>query len=182
MAKTKYVLNGGLAFSEEKDMKKLSKYAKDGWVLEGFSLLGLGYKLKKGASQELDYSLDYQLEADEEYFSYFKAAGWSHVCSADSAHVFGAPAGTTPIYLDRVSTIEKYTVEKQQMGKVTLISFIATVVLFLLYFMSNQGWVPEIVGQVSYGLALISTIILIFGGLPFIAYHFRVNKLKRKTF
>ncbi len=32
--KSKYVMIGGLAFSEEKDMKKLGNYASEGWLLD----------------------------------------------------------------------------------------------------------------------------------------------------
>ncbi|EDS77184.1 conserved hypothetical protein [Clostridium botulinum C str. Eklund] len=44
--KNKYVMIGGLAFSEEDDMSKLSSYAKEGWILEKI-VLGFFYKLKK---------------------------------------------------------------------------------------------------------------------------------------
>ncbi|HZG73628.1 MAG TPA: DUF2812 domain-containing protein, partial [Chondromyces sp.] len=104
MRTIKYVSNNGLAFTEEKEMKKLADYAKQGWILEGFA--GLGYKLKKSEPQNIVYSLDYQQEADQEYFSYFETAGWSHVCSAGKEiHIFSAPAGTEPIYSDRETTI-----------------------------------------------------------------------------
>lgn len=31
---SKYVMIGGLAFSEENDMKKLRNYAREGWILD----------------------------------------------------------------------------------------------------------------------------------------------------
>ena len=74
----KYVMVGGLAFSEEKDMDKLKKYAKEGWMLEGIAF-GLFYKFKKDEPKDIDYNLDYQSEADEEYFSIFLDAGWMRV-------------------------------------------------------------------------------------------------------
>src|SRR5699024_1009621 len=83
MKQKKYVSSGGLAFSEEKDMKKLSKYAKKGWILEGFA--PFGYRLQKGEPATIQYSLDYQMDADEDYFAYFEAAGWSHVCSSGNS-------------------------------------------------------------------------------------------------
>ncbi|GAA0593838.1 hypothetical protein GCM10009001_07540 [Virgibacillus siamensis] len=39
MGEKKFVLSGGLAFTERWDMKRLRKYAKKGWLLESFSLL-----------------------------------------------------------------------------------------------------------------------------------------------
>ena len=40
MREKKFVFNNGLAFSEEKEMKKLAQYAKEGWILDshGFRL------------------------------------------------------------------------------------------------------------------------------------------------
>jgi hypothetical protein len=73
--KTKFVYNSGLAFSEEKEMKKLSKYARKGWLLESFAGFGFGYKLREGKPKNIDYSLDYQNGADEDYFEFFEAAG-----------------------------------------------------------------------------------------------------------
>lgn len=178
MKKTKYVPSGGLAFFEEKDMKKLSNYAKEGWILEDFALLG--YKLRKGKPMNIEYSLDYQKQADEEYFLIFKEAGWSHVCSVgDEIHLFSAPTGTKPIYSDKPTTIEKYEREKKQMGKTALPLFISTFVFLLLSLLSKYGWLPDIIGTIMWILGTISLVILIFPGLPYISYLFRLNKLKR---
>ena len=68
--KNKYVAIRGLAFSENSEMEKLSKYAREGWLLEDI-VCGFFYKLRKGKPQNIVYSLDYQSNADEEYFSIF---------------------------------------------------------------------------------------------------------------
>ena len=179
MKKVKYIPSGGLAFYEEKEMKKLSKYAKEGWMLEKFA--GLGYMLRKGESKNIEYSLDYQKEADEEYFAFFEAAGWSHVCSVgNEIHIFSAPTGTKPIYSDKPTTVEKYEREKKQMGKAALPFFISTVVFWLLSFVSSWGWVPESIGFIFWALGMISLIILIFPGLPYLSYQFRLWKLRKE--
>jgi len=145
MRNTKYVSSGGVAFSESKDMKKLSKYAKNGWLLESFA--PFGYKLRKGESKNIEYSLDYREEADDDYFAYFEEAGWSHVCSlGNQIHMFNAPSGTTPIYTDKLTTVEKYATEKKRMKKVALPTLIVTLMLFFLGMLSNYGWIPKIVG------------------------------------
>lgn len=178
MKKTKYVPSGGLAFFEEKEMKKLAQYAKEGWVLEGFAMLG--YKLRREEPRDIQYSLDYQKETDNEYFTYFKDAGWSHVCSAgDEIHIFNAPIGTKPIYSDKTTTIEKYEREKKQMGKYAMPFFIATVLFMFLRLMSSYGWLSETAGNITMILGLISLIILIFPGLPYISYRFKLNKLRK---
>ncbi|CAH0346575.1 DUF2812 domain-containing protein [Bacillus sp. CECT 9360] len=178
MLKTKYIMSDGLAFSEEKDMQRLSRYAKKGWILEGFA--GLGFKLRKEEPKYLDYSLDYLKEADEEYFQYFEAAGWSHVCSSgNEIHVFCAPIGTKPIYSDKETIIEKYQRQKKQMGKYALPFLISWVVFFVLSVLSQNSILSETIGNVSEFFGLIAFIILIFPGLPYIAYHFRLKKLRK---
>jgi len=178
MKETKYVMSGGLAFTEEKDMKKLSNYAKKGWILEGFA--PLGFILRKGEPQNIVYSLDYQKDADEEYFSFFEVAMWTRVCSAgNEIHVFSASEGTKPIYSDKETIIEKYEREKRQMGKYSLPLLIVTVMSFLLRIISGYGWLPEIAGNISLFLGEVFLIILIFPGMPYIAYRFKLNKIRK---
>lgn len=178
MRKTKYMPSGGLAFYEEKEMKKLSDLAKEGWILEGFALLG--YKLRKGEPMDIDYSLDYQKDADDEYFAFFEEAGWSHVCTAGSEiHIFRASAGTTPIYSDKPTIIEKYEREKRQMGRAALPFLISTVFFFLLSLMSHSGWLFESLRPVFYSIGIVSLAILVFPGLPYLSYLFKLSKLRK---
>lgn len=178
MKSTKYVGSGGLAFSEERDMKKLSEYAKKGWILEKFA--PLGYWLRRGEPQDLVYSLDYQINVDEDYDLIFKDAGWTRVCSAGgNIHIFRATAGTPPIYTDKTTTIDKYEREKKIMGTTALPSLIALIVFVLVGRLGDNGWVPEIVGDISFFLSQVSLIVLVFSGMPYIAYRFKLNKLRK---
>ncbi|MFQ6391700.1 DUF2812 domain-containing protein [Priestia aryabhattai] len=178
MKKTKYIMSGGTAFSEEKDLKKLSDYAKKGWVLDRFALFG--YKLKKVEPQEIQYSMDFQPDADEEYFMYFEEAGWSHVCSVgNQIHIFSASMRIKPIYSDKATTIERYEREKKQMGKAALITLTISVVFLLFNLMSSYGWLPAVVGNISEILLIISIIILIFPGLPYLSYLHKLNKMRK---
>lgn len=103
--KSKYVMIGGFALSEENDMEKFKNYASQGQILEDI-IGGLFYKLKKDKPQDIVYSLDYQLEANEEYFSLFKEAGWELVLSiGNQMHIFSSQAGTKPIYSDCESEV-----------------------------------------------------------------------------
>lgn len=178
MEQTKYIYSGGLASFEHEDMTKLSEYAKDGWILE--SLTSFGYKLKKRKPVNVTYSLDYNKGANKEYFSYFEAAGWSHVCSGgNQIHIFSAPKGTIPIYTDKMTVIEKYKIARGNIKKTTLITFIITLFLFLLTLLSSVGKIPESAGDASVILGYIALIVLIFTGLPYIAYSFKINKLRK---
>ncbi|WP_077212880.1 DUF2812 domain-containing protein [Bacillus dakarensis] len=175
MKKTKYIPSGGLAFTEEKDMKILAQYAKKGWMVERFT--NFGYKLVVGEPKNIDYSLDYQKGADEEYFLFFEEAGWSHVCSiGDEIHLFCATAGTKPIYTDTPTTIEKYEREKKQMGKSALPLLISTIVFL---FLSNIDWGFELAGVVMWILGTLSLVLLIFPGLPYLGYQYKLMKLKK---
>lgn len=178
MKQTKYIMSGGIAFSEEKDLEKLGNYAREGWVLDRFALFG--YKLKKAEPQEIQYSIDFQPDADEEYFMYFKEAGWSHVCSVgNQIHIFSAYMGIKPIYSDKATAIERYEREKKQMGKAALITLTISVVFLLFNLMSSYGWLPTFVGNISEILLIISIIILVFPGLPYLSYLYKLNKLRK---
>ncbi|MCM3387915.1 DUF2812 domain-containing protein [Ureibacillus chungkukjangi] len=108
MKKTKYIMSWGLAFAEKQDLEKLSKKAKQGWRLK--SLAFAGFRLEKGAPEHVQYSVDYRLLKEgekEEYLELFSQAGWEHVCSSYDIHIFKAPYGTTPIYSDTESAVDK---------------------------------------------------------------------------
>lgn len=175
MKQTKYISNGGLAFSEEKDMKKLSKYAKKGWLLDGFGFGGFYYRLRRGEPQDIEYSLDYQNQPDEEYFSLFEAAGWSLVLSDIGTQIFVAPKGTKPIYSDNETVTQKYEKQKKFVGKLAFISFFPTIILFLLLLNSENG----ILDTVVLILLIPSVVMFVFSVMPYLAYSNRVRKLEK---
>ncbi len=108
MARTKYMMSTGLAFSEKNDMEKLRKNALKGWNLKRFRFVG--YELEKGEGEDVIFSIDYRtLKPDEEdeYFNMFSYAGWTHVCSSYDMHIFKAEKGTKPIYSDAESARDK---------------------------------------------------------------------------
>ncbi|BET53093.1 DUF2812 domain-containing protein [Bacillus subtilis] len=109
MKQKKFMMSEGLAFSEEKDMKKLSDMASKGWLLDSFAVMG--YKLRKAEPRKLIYSLDYRAVDNDnldEYLEIFENAGWEHVYSEYTTHIFAAAPGTKPIYSDRSTMIDKY--------------------------------------------------------------------------
>lgn len=174
----KYVMIDGMAFSEESDMSKLKKYAKEGWILEDI-VGGFFYKLKKDKPKDMDYSLDYQCEADEEYFSIFLEAGWTRVVSiGNEIHIFSAPEGTKPIYNDSESEVDKYVSIKMQTKKGTIYSLIATIILATLLPISAMAIRP--IFLVVFSLFIVSIIVFIFNFMPYLAYNYRLNKLRKK--
>lgn len=178
MEQTKYIMSGGLAFDEEKDMKKLEQHALDGWIFDRFAFMG--YHLRKAESQELQYSLDYRKDPDPDYFAYFNEAGWKHEGTAENyIHLFSAPPGTAPIYTDRDSLVEKYSNEKTRMGKGALVMLASTIfiqiVLFVISFFSNLGGTVNTIMNILFVLSLIG---LVFTFMPYLGYSYKLNKLK----
>ena len=56
MTKTKYVVSGGIAFSEKKDLEVLKKFAAKGWIVKRYKRMG--YELEKQSPELVDYSID----------------------------------------------------------------------------------------------------------------------------
>ncbi|WNF23428.1 DUF2812 domain-containing protein [Mesobacillus jeotgali] len=181
MGQTKYIMSGGLAFDEEKDMSKLEQLAREGWIFDRFAFMG--YRLRKAETQDIQYSLDYRKDADADYFAYFKEAGWKHEGTAENyIHIFSAPKGTAPIYTDSDSLVEKYSSEKSRMGKGALIMLAATlsimtalwVISYFSLFSSFEGTVKTVIGV----LFVVSLIGLVFTFMPYLGYAYKLNKLK----
>lgn len=173
--RNKYIIISGLAFSEETDLEKLHKYAKEGWLLESITG-GFFYKLKKDKPQDIIYNLDYQREADEEYFNIFKEAGWNQVVSVGNyIHIFSAQAGTKPIYSDKESEIDKYTRIRDTTKKGSIYSLIIGLISIGMSTISLITIKP--VFLLLEGLFLVDLIIFIFNFMPYIAYNKRINKI-----
>ncbi|WP_273853435.1 DUF2812 domain-containing protein [Guptibacillus spartinae] len=180
MKQKKYLMSSGLAFSEKKEMEKLSDHAQKGWMLEKFAFLG--FVLRKREPESVIYSLDYQKEADEEYFSYFQEAGWTHVCSAGEMHIFKAAPGTNPIYSDKQSEMEKYERESKSMKKVAVSALLVALFLIVVSVSSKNGLLPNGIGVISEAISYPTIIVLIFTGMPYLAYRYKLKKLEKHNF
>lgn len=175
---TKYVIVSGFATDEETDMRRLKNYAKQGWILDSIAVGGFFFKLKKDEPKDIDYSLDYQGEADEEYFNLFSEAGWERVISIGKLmHIFSAPEGTKPIYSDSESEIDKYTRMKKQMRRGSIYSLIVTVALAILSVVSAITIKP--IFLVTFSLFLLSIIVFVFNFMPYLAYSYRLKLLSK---
>ncbi|WP_346935487.1 DUF2812 domain-containing protein [Clostridium sp.] len=175
--KSKYVMISGFAFSEESDMEKLRNYAREGWILEDI-VAGLFYKLKRDEPKDIVYSLDYQSEANEEYFNLFIESGWKPVISVgNEMHIFSAQAGSNPIYSDCQSEIEKYIRMKRQAKKGTLYSLIVAVALIALLVISVITIRP--IFLIVFGLLMLDIFVFIFNFMPYIAYNSRIKQIRK---
>lgn len=181
--KSKYVMIGGFAFTEESDMKKLKNYAKEGWILEGI-VGGFFYKLRKAEPQNIVYSLDYQSEASEEYFAIFKEAGWTPVVSVENQmYIFSAQEGTKPIYSDSKTEVDKYINMRNQMKKGVITSLIIGIVLLVFLNLVIPITVKKSIFMILMGLILLlmllDFILFICSVMTYIAYSSRVKQMKK---
>lgn len=167
--KHKYVIISGFAFGEETDMKKLKGLAQRGWILDG--LTSFFYRLKKGEPQNIEYSLDYQSDYDEEYFRIFQEAGWTHRATlADEMHIFSAPEGTIPIYLDTAEQSEQYLPMIRSGARGSVVSFLTLLFLGILKRLSGaSGWISLVLMI----LMLLAWIVFVFNFFPCMGYLFR---------
>ncbi|EEK70297.1 hypothetical protein bcere0007_52190 [Bacillus mycoides] len=138
MGETKYITSFGIAFSENKDFKKLRKYAAKGWIVKRFKRMG--YELEKGNAEDVIFSLDIRELGEndlEEYVEMFELAGWEYVCSSYNMHLFKAKPGTKPIYTDAETKREKIkNVRKPVISTVA----ISTALLIVSYIVSSMSW------------------------------------------
>lgn len=177
MKNTKYVMMGGFAFSENSDMEKLKRFAKEGWIIDGVSLPILSYRLKKGKPQNLDFAVDYQSGVDEDYFSLFESAGWRHEATiGDEIHIFSAPEGTKPIYTDKTSEIDKLKTIGDKFKYPSMYSMILLAIMIVINIFAPQE------GMLHYGIIGITILVItasIFTGMPYIGYQYRLKNIKR---
>lgn len=174
--KYRYLMNRGLAFDEERTMRKLSEMAREGWVLEEMSLFR--YKLIQGEPKELIYSMDYKkVDKDEkEYFQFFEVSGWTHMCSYGPYHFFSAAPGTVPIYTDKKTYLSKYMDTKNIYLKTLLISLL--ILLLALFIQITMG--SELYGTPLFGILFIigaaSLMIVVPSLMVYVAYLIRERK------
>ncbi|WP_114165230.1 DUF2812 domain-containing protein [Exiguobacterium sp. TNDT2] len=172
--KRKYMSSWGLAFAEEREMKKLGEMAARGWHLEKFALLG--YTLVEGEPMDVRYSLDYRQRPDEDYFELFAASGWEHVTSSgDEIHVFKGSPDATPLYTDRQTTQEKYGQVERAMGRGALICLVISIGLMLLLQLNWSGTAEAIIWIVQ----TLVVIGLVFTGLPYLGFLVKRKQLER---
>ncbi|MGN7284368.1 DUF2812 domain-containing protein [Shouchella rhizosphaerae] len=138
MRQTKYMMSGGRAFSEDKDMDKLRRFSLKGWHVSGFKFMG--YTLEKGQSADYIYSIDYRSLNEgevEEYFDFFSSAGWTHIASQGNFHLFRGLPGTKPIYSDQETVVEKHNNAGNSIKWTAISTLLLTVLLWFGTFISS---------------------------------------------
>ncbi|MCL6457668.1 MAG: DUF2812 domain-containing protein [Gorillibacterium sp.] len=176
---TRYMVSAGLAFSEEREMCKLSRMAAKGWLLESFSFAG--FTLRRGNPQELIYCLDMQtIPADEqeEYHDTFRASGWQPVCFVGNMHIFSAAPGTKPIYSDRSSLREKYIRANRMFKRSAIIFGLLTLFGLIATYLTEKSESTALPYNIAWVLTLFFLVLATPSWMVYIAYRVRLQRLK----
>lgn len=177
----RYIMNMGLAFDEDRVMKKLSQMAKEGWILKEMSLFR--YKLVKSQPKEIIYSMDYKelSKDDNEYFELFKNSGWEHMCSFGPYHFFSAPPETVPIYTEKENYLSKYEKSKQVYKKTTIISIVILIFVNLIEFLISSKIEGTIVKNILFIIGTISLALAAPCLMVCIAYYLKEKKILKEN-
>lgn len=179
--KNRYIMNMGLAFDEERAMKKLSQRAKEGWILKEMSLLR--YKLVKGQPKEIVYSMDYKKlgENTEEYFELFQSSGWEHMCSYGDFHFFSALPETVPLYTEKENYLSKYESSNSGYKKVAIISVAMLIVVTLIELLLGSKIEVTIVKNILVIIGIILVAIAVPSLMVSVAYYLKEKRILKKN-
>lgn len=179
--KNRYIMNMGLAFDEDRAMKKLSQRAKEGWILEEMSLFR--YKLVKDQPKEIVYSMDYKKisKNDNEYFELFHNSGWEHMCSYGAFHFFAAPHETVPIYTEKENYLSKYESSKDGYEKTAIISIVILIFVNLIELLLGSRIEGTIMKNIMLFIGIISVVIAVPSLMVSIAYYLKEKRILKKN-
>lgn len=125
MKNKKYMRNDGWDMNEKGMLKKLSKYAQEGWLLDHMG--HFHFTLIKGEAKSIKYAMDYRpKEKDKEtYIDIFQGSGWNYVCDDGAFYIFSAPLDAIDIHTDKKPV-------KQQFQQRMLIVFLVLVLALII--------------------------------------------------
>lgn len=130
----KYMRNDSWDIFGKQMLRKLSEYAKKGWLLDEMELFR--FKLVRSAPEDRIYDIDFQpaVTDRDEYLALFKDAGWTLACEYGCFNVFYAAPGTLEIYTDKTYLRE---VKKKRLVKLGLAWGMSILGFWLSFIMPN---------------------------------------------
>ncbi|XYN84573.1 DUF2812 domain-containing protein [Bacillus subtilis subsp. subtilis] len=110
----------------------------------------------------------------------FENAGWEHVCSEYTTHIFAAAPGTKPIYSDRSTMIDKYKQSEYTLRYITLFMLCLTAVFTVIrsMFISAEA---SILNNTIHILFVFLIAITIPATLTYAAAVFKIWRVKRRN-
>ncbi len=175
----KTILNMGLAFSEEKVLKKFSKLASEGWMLKEAKFSK--YIFEKSDPDELVFNTDMRvLETEsekEEYIEMFEVGGWNYICSINSIHYFSSKKGNVSMFTDTDTNVEKYLESISICKKAVIITLPIVSISVLLDVLNITKDLNEVILNFQFLITLLSIALLIPSSMTFIGLKLRVKKI-----
>ena len=152
----KYKLINGFALSNDRCMKKLEKYSKEGWYFKKYLVFFM--LLEKGEKKKCKYRLLYEKKFDKEREDFTAANGWQVVRNSHFWQILRGEADAVELYTDAVSEKEMW---KQRIKFNSILTAIVIIVDILFDFTSiyirDDEFVDFIRGMVfSAGFAMVA--------------------------
>lgn len=165
-------LSGGLAFDQDRETRLFEDMARKGKHLDGIALMGHGWSFRDGPAEEWVYDVAHEADPDPEFFELCRGAGWEHVLSNGTFHVFRAAPGTTPLRTEKADQTAEITRERDRFLRysgVTAMIFIAVSILLALAEW-NAG-----VETACFAVALIP---VVYTWMPLAGYQWRLHRMR----
>ncbi|WP_288833611.1 DUF2812 domain-containing protein [uncultured Corynebacterium sp.] len=164
--------SGGLAFDQDRETELFQDMARKGKHLDGIALMGHGWSFRDGPAGDWAYEIAYEADPDPEFFDLCRGAGWEHVLSRGTFHVFRAAPGTTPLRTegtDRIAEVKRQRDSFIRYSIVTAIVFLAVCVLLKLVEW-NEG--------VETACCIIALIPVIYTWMPLAGFQWRLHRMR----
>ena len=166
--------SNGLAFSHDQETKLFQDMARRGKHLDGIALFGHGWSFRDGPAEEWAYQIVYETDPDPEFFDLCRGAGWAHVLSGGTFHVFRAEPSATPLRTERTDQIAEVKHQRDSFVRysvVTAIVFLAVCVLLKLVEW-NAG--------VEITCFIVALIPVVYTWMPLAAYQWRLHRMREE--
>lgn len=164
--------SGGLAFDQDRETNLFQSMARKGKHLDGIALMGHGWSFRDGPAEDWIYEIVYETDPDPEFFDLCRGAGWEHVLSSDTLHVFRAAPGTTPLRterIDKVAEVKQLRDNFIRYSIVTAIIFLAVCALLM---------VVEWSAVVEIACLVIVLVPVVYTWMPLARYQLRLHRMR----
>ena len=162
------------ALFENWDMRRLKKWAKHGWHLEGFYSPSK-YRLVFKEPLEVKYRLEYQEDLSDYFFASLHEQGWYKVANYRNIFVFQGSKNSGNVNVNPTSRIKKYKFYRIEALKT---AFMALIPIVFAYF-----WMGRVTSDLW---ILITRLFTLITFIPFliaiyqiIAYHIILLRLSK---
>ena len=124
--------SGGLAFSPERELQVFREMALKGEHLTGTAMAGHGWEFTPGEKEDVIFDMTTEPDADDDFFTMCKQAGWTHVLSVADTHIFKAAPSTVALHTDEQLETEILENQRNRFAKAAAVSAVIFIAVLLL--------------------------------------------------